>query len=57
MKNDAGEMLLSEACLEHYQRCLNVGFDCDTDHMSDEPPVEGPLSQSPLIWLRGLSLR
>ena len=60
MKNDVGEMLLSEdskqkAWLEHYQRFLNVGFDWDTDYMSDEPPMEGPQSQSPLIWLRGLS--
>ena len=48
MKNDAGEMLLSEdskqkaTTKEHYQRFVNVGFDWDTDHMSDEPPMEGP---------------
>ena len=47
MKNDAGEMSLSEdskqkAWLEHYRRFLNVGFDLDTDHMSDEPPMKDP---------------
>ena len=46
MKNDAGEMSVSKdskmkACLEHYQRLLNVEFDWDPDHLSDEPPVEG----------------
>ena len=25
----------------HYPRLLSVEFDWDTDHMSDEPPVEG----------------
>ena len=47
VKNDAGEMSMSEdskqkALLEHYQRLLNVEFDWDPDHLSDEPPVEGP---------------
>ena len=47
MKNDSGEMSLGEdskqkSWLEHYRRFLNVGFDWDTDHMSDEPPMEGP---------------
>ena len=28
--------------LEHYQRDLNDEFDWDPDHLSDEPPVEGP---------------
>ena len=47
VKNDAGEMSMSEdskqkAWLEHYQRLLNVVFDWDPDHLSDEPPVEGP---------------
>ena len=46
MKNDAGEMPLSDDSkqkiwLEHYQRLLNVEFDWDPDHLSDEPPVEG----------------
>ena len=46
MKNDAGEMSLSKDSkqkdwLEHYRRFLNVGFDLDTDHMSDEPPMKG----------------
>ena len=46
MKNDAGEMSLSEdskqkAWLEQYRKFLNVGFDLDTDHMSDEPPMKG----------------
>ena len=31
-----------KAWLEHYQRLLNVEFDWDPDHRSDEPPVEGP---------------
>ena len=31
-----------KAWLEHYQRFLNVEFDWDPDHLSDEPPVEGP---------------
>ena len=44
-KNDAGEMSVSKdskqkAWLEHYQRLLNVEFDWDPDHLSDEPPVE-----------------
>ena len=47
VKNDAGEMLISEdskwkAWLEHYQRLLNAEFDWDLNHLSDEPPVEGP---------------
>ena len=28
--------------LEHYQRLLNVEFDCDPDHLSYQPPVKGP---------------
>ena len=47
MKNDAVEMSLSDdskqkAWLEHYQRLLNVEFDWDPNHLSDESPVEGP---------------
>ena len=47
VKNDAGEMSVSEdskqkAWLEHYQRLLNVEFDWDPDHLSYQPPVEGP---------------
>ena len=47
VKNDAGEMSVSEdskqtAWLAHYQRLLNVEFDWDPDHLSDEPPVQGP---------------
>jgi hypothetical protein len=47
VKNDAGEMSMSDeskqkAWLEHYERLLNVEFDWDPDHLSDEPPVEGP---------------
>ena len=47
VKNDAGEMSMSrhskqKAWLEHYQRLLNVEFDWDSHHLSDEPPVEGP---------------
>ena len=29
-----------KAWLEHFQRLLNVEFDWDPDHLSDEPPVE-----------------
>ena len=47
VKNDAGEMSMSEdskqkAWLEHYQKLLNVEFDWDPDHLSYQPPVEGP---------------
>ena len=47
VKNDAGEMSMSKdskqkAWLEHYQRLLNIEFDWDPDHMSYQPPVEGP---------------
>ena len=47
VKNDAGEMSMSEdskqkAWLEHYQRLRNVEFDWDPDHLSHQPPVEGP---------------
>ena len=47
VKNDAGEMSVSEgskqkARLEHYRRLLNVEFDWDPDHLSYQPPVEGP---------------
>ena len=28
--------------LEHYQRLLSVEFDWDPDHLSYQPPVEGP---------------
>ena len=45
--NDAGEMTVSEdskqkAWLQHYQRLLNVEFDWDPDHLTYQPPVEGP---------------
>ena len=47
VKNDAGEMSMSKdskqnAWLEHYQRLLNTEFDWDPDHLSYQPPVEGP---------------
>ena len=32
----------AKAWLEHYQRLLNVEFDWDPDHLSYQPPVEGP---------------
>ena len=46
MKNDTGEMSMSEeakqnAWAEHYERLLNVEFDWDPDHLSNEPPLEG----------------
>ena len=61
VKNDAGEMSMSEdskqkAWLEHYQRLLNIEFDWDPDHLSYQPPVEGP-SIPITIWLRRLSHR
>ena len=31
-----------KAWLERYQRLLNVEFDWDPDHLSYQPPVEGP---------------
>ena len=46
-----------KAWLEHYQRLLNAEFDWDPNHLSDESPVKDHQSQSPLIWLRRLSLR
>ena len=47
MKNDAGEMSMSEeakqnAWAEHYERLLNVEFDWDPDHLSNEPPLDSP---------------
>ena len=47
MKKDTGEMSMSEeakqnAWTEHYERLLNVEFDWDPDHLSNEPPLEGP---------------
>ena len=47
VKNDAGEISMSEdskqmAWLEHHQRLLNVEFDWDPDHLSYQPPMEGP---------------
>ena len=45
--NDAGEMSMSEeakqnAWAEHYERLLNVEFDWDPNHLSNELPTEGP---------------
>ena len=47
VKNDTGEMSMREeakqnAWAEHYERLLNVEFDWDPDHLSNEPPLEGP---------------
>ena len=52
VKYDAGEMSMSDkskqkAWLEHYERLLNVEFDLDPDHLSEEPPEEGP--SNPII--------
>ena len=46
VKNDTGEMSMSEeakqnAWAEHYERLLNVEFDWDPDHLSNEPSLEG----------------
>lgn len=30
-----------KTCLEHYERLLNVVFDWNEEHLTDEPPVEG----------------
>ena len=45
VRNDAGELSMSEeakqkARLEHYERLLNVEFEWDSEHLSDEPPLE-----------------
>ena len=55
VKNDAGELSMSDAdkqkqWLEHYERLLNIEFDWDPEHLSEEPPYEGPPFPSPLIW-------
>ena len=47
VKNDTWEMSMSEeakqnAWAEHYERLLNVEFEWDPDHLSNEPPLEGP---------------
>ena len=47
VKNEVGEMSMSEeakqnAWAEHYERLLNVEFDWDPDHLSNEPLLEGP---------------
>ena len=47
VKNDTGEMSMSEkakqnAWAEHYEGILDVEFDWDPDHLTDEPPLEGP---------------
>ena len=47
VKNDAGEMSVSEEAkqnewAEHYERLLNVEFDWDPDHLSNEQRLEGP---------------
>ena len=36
------EDLKQRAWIEQYHWLLNVEFDWDPDHLSDEPPVEGP---------------
>ena len=56
-RNDAGELSMSEeakqkAYLDHYERLLNIEFEWDPEHLSDEPPVEGPsiTLQSRFVW-------
>ena len=56
MKNDAGEMSMSKdskqkAWLENFQRLLNVEFDQDPDHLSDEPPAQGMYANA--VFVRG----
>ena len=46
VRNDTGELSMSEqakqkAWLEHNVRFLNVEFEWDPEHLSDEPPLEG----------------
>ena len=46
VKNDDGEMSMNEeakqnAWAEHYERLLNVEFDLDPHHLSNEPQLEG----------------
>ena len=55
VKNNAGEMSMSEEAkqnvqAEHYERLLNIEFDLDPDHLSNEPRLEGPLSQTVFTW-------
>ena len=47
VKNDTGEVSMREKAkqnvwAEHYERLLNVEFDWDPDHLSNEPPLEVP---------------
>ena len=47
VKNDAGEMSMSgeakqNSWAEHYERLLNIDFDWEPDHLSNEAPLEGP---------------
>ena len=47
VKNDAREMSMSKeakqnAWAEHYERLLSVEFEWDSDHLSNEPQLEGP---------------
>ena len=60
VKNDAGEISMSEdskqkAWLEHYQRLLNVEFDWDPDHLSDQPTVEGPPIPITIYMVKAIS--
>ena len=62
VKNDAREMSMSDdskqkAWLEHYQRLLNAEFDWDPNICLMNRQWKDHQSQSPLIWLRRLSLR
>ena len=36
------EEVKQKAWLEHYERLLNVEFEWDPEHLSDEPPLEIP---------------
>ena len=47
VKNDAGEISMREeakqnAWAEHFERLLNVEFEWDREHLSNEQPLEGP---------------
>ena len=47
LRNDARDLSMSEKAkqkgwAEHNERLLNVEFEWDPDHLSNEPPLEGP---------------
>ena len=58
VRGDTGEMSMSKeakqnAWAEHYERLLKVEFDWDPDHLSNEPPLEGPPVPIAVDMVRG----